>query len=110
MASKDEIIDTLIGVIVGGMSGGGRGTTGLGGDRNPWLDIPHTFREALSEDRARGADVRKKAKRVASKSQKMYGKAFKKLAPKFKKKNGSWKKDGFKRCVRAAHKECRRKH
>lgn len=101
MASKDEIIDTLIGIIVGG-----RGAHNPG---NPFLDIP-TFQEALREDRARGKRVRTRVKRAASSSQKMYGRAFKKLAPKYKKKNGSWKKDGFKRCVRAAHKECRRKH
>ena len=35
---------------------------------------------------------------------KRYGKAFKKLAPKYKKKDGSWKKDGFKRCGAAARK------
>lgn len=46
-------------------------------------------------------------KRKASASQKKYGRMFKKLAPRFKKKNGSWKKDGFKRCVRAAHRACR---
>jgi len=33
-----------------------------------------------------------------------YGRAFKRLAPKYKKKNGSWKKDGFKRCGAAARK------
>jgi hypothetical protein len=33
-----------------------------------------------------------------------YGRAFKRLAPKYKKKNGSWKKDGFKRCGTAARK------
>lgn len=49
-------------------------------------------------------------KRKISNSQKAYGRAFKRLAPRYKKKNGSWKKDGFKRCVRAAHRECRRKH
>lgn len=58
--------------------------------------------------------IKKKRKRKASASSKKYGRAFKRLAPKFKKKNGSWKKDGFKRCVKAAHKECRvkvrRKH
>lgn len=112
MASKDEIIDTLIGVIIGGMSGGGRAPTGMGG-RNPFLDIPPTFREALAEDRARGKQlggVRKRPKRRPSASQKMYGRAFKRLSPKYKKKNGGWKKDGFKRCVRAAHADCRRKH
>ena len=54
--------------------------------------------------------VQKKPKKKPSKSQKAYGRAFKRLAPKFKKKNGSWKKNGFKRCVRAAHADCRRKH
>ena len=46
-------------------------------------------------------------KRKASARSKKYGRAFKRLAPKFKKKNGSWKKDGFKRCVRAAHRACK---
>ena len=50
-----------------------------------------------------------KPKRKASAKSKKYGRAFKRLAPKYKKKNGSWKKDGFKRCVRAAHRECRRR-
>ena len=43
-----------------------------------------------------------KPKRKASAYSKRYGAAFRKLAPKFKKKNGSWKKDGFKRCAAAA--------
>ena len=102
MATKDQIIDTLIGIIVGG-----RGGHNPGG--NPYLDLP-SFQEALAEDRARGKQVRKRAKRAVSSSQRMYGLAFKRLAPRFKKKNGSWKKDGFKRCVKAAHAECRRKH
>ena len=45
-----------------------------------------------------------KKKRKASASSKRYGKAFKKLAPSFKLKNGSWKKNGFRNTVRAAHK------
>ncbi len=32
-----------------------------------------------------------------------YGVNFKKIAPKNKKKDGSWKKDGFKRTQKAAH-------
>jgi len=43
-----------------------------------------------------------KKKRRATAYSKRYGKAFKRLAPKYKKKNGSWKKDGFKRCAAAA--------
>lgn len=101
MASKDEIIDTLIGIIVGGRGGHN--------PQNPYLDIP-SFQDALRQDRARGKRVRKRATRAVSASQKMYGRAFKRLAPRYKKKNGGWKKDGFKRCVRAAHAECRRKH
>lgn len=49
------------------------------------------------------ARVAKKVTRKASAYSKKYGRAFKRLAPKFKKKNGSWKKDGFKRCQKAAH-------
>jgi len=37
-----------------------------------------------------------------------YGRAFKRLAPKYKKKNGSWKKDGFKRCGAAARKAAKK--
>ena len=50
-----------------------------------------------------------KKTRKASAKNKRYGREFKKLAPKFKTKSGKWKKDGFKRCVRAAHKAARRK-
>lgn len=39
---------------------------------------------------------------------KKYGRSFKKLAPKYKKKNGSWKKNGFKRCAAAARRECKK--
>jgi len=101
MATKDQIIDTLIGIIVGGRGGHN--------PQNPYLDIP-SFREALAEDRARGKQVRTRVKRGATASQMMYGRAFKRLSPRYKKKNGGWKKDGFKRCVKAAHAECRRKH
>jgi len=45
-----------------------------------------------------------KKKRKPTKHQKAYSKAFEKLAPNYKKANGQWKKDGFKRCVKAAHK------
>jgi len=53
------------------------------------------------------ASMPPKKKRV-SKYHKKYGRAFKKLAPKYKKKNGSWKKNGFKRCAAAARRECRK--
>jgi hypothetical protein len=46
----------------------------------------------------------KPVKRKASAASKRYGKAFKKVAKNYKLKNGSWKKNGFKLAVRAAHK------
>tara|TARA_R100001163_G_C5057370_1_gene193874 strand:+ start:519 stop:878 length:360 start_codon:yes stop_codon:yes gene_type:complete len=46
-------------------------------------------------------------KKRVSKYHKKYGRAFKKLAPKYKKKNGSWKKNGFKRCAAAARRQCK---
>lgn len=45
-----------------------------------------------------------KKKRKPTAYNKRYSKCFKKLQPKYKKKNGSWKKDGFKRCSNAARK------
>jgi hypothetical protein len=50
-----------------------------------------------------------KPKRKASAYSKRYGAAFRKLSPKYKLKNGSWGKDGFKRCQKAAHKLAGRK-
>jgi len=50
-----------------------------------------------------------KPKRKASAYSKRYGAAFRKLSPKYKLKNGSWGKDGFKRCQKAAHKLAKRK-
>lgn len=47
-------------------------------------------------------------RKKSNKRAKAYGKAFKSLAPKYKLKNGKWKKDGFKRCVRAAHAQVRK--
>ena len=46
--------------------------------------------------------VRKKRK---TPYQRAYKKAFDSLAPNYKLKDGKWKKDGFKRCVKAAHKK-----
>lgn len=88
----------LVGILMGGRGPGGPGA----GGENPFLGIP-SFSDALKEDRAR----RNKPKKPATAAQKKYGRAFKLLAPKYKKKNGSWKKDGFACCVRAAHRKCR---
>jgi len=49
-----------------------------------------------------------KPKRRASAYSKRYGAAFKRLAKKNKKKGGGWKKDGFARTQKAAHKEAKK--
>ena len=41
--------------------------------------------------------------------QKRYKKEFSRLKPRYVKQNGEWKKDGFKRCVKAAHAAARKK-
>lgn len=52
--------------------------------------------EAVSEN------PKPKAKRKKSKYHTAYGKHFKAIQSKYKLKNGKWKKDGFKRCAKAA--------
>ena len=47
--------------------------------------------------------LKAKKKRKTSAYSKKYGRAFKKLQSKYKTKAGKWKKDGFKRCQKAAH-------
>jgi hypothetical protein len=65
--------------------------------------------EALQGDYEEGSaldyptPVRRKRKTTAY--QKAYKEAFKELAPKHKLKNGKWRQNGFKKCVRAAHKK-----
>ena len=49
-----------------------------------------------------------KPKRKPTAANRAYSRAFKKLAPKFKLKSGSWKKDGFANCSKAAHKMCKK--
>jgi len=53
---------------------------------------------------ARRAYEPKKKPRKASAYSKRYGAAFRKVAKRFKKKNGSWKTNGYRSAVRAAHK------
>ena len=43
-------------------------------------------------------------KKRKTKKQRNYSKAFKKVQSKYKLKSGKWKKDGFKRAVKEAHK------
>tara|TARA_R110000823_G_scaffold43267_1_gene112727 strand:+ start:704 stop:1030 length:327 start_codon:yes stop_codon:yes gene_type:complete len=49
----------------------------------------------------------KKVVRKASAYSKKYGRAFKSIAGQYKTKSGSWKKDGFKRAQKAAHKKAK---
>ncbi len=61
-------------------------------------DVQQVVEEMVVED----TPVRKKRK---TPYQRAYKKAFDSLAPSYKLKNGQWKKDGFKRCVKASHKK-----
>ena len=51
---------------------------------------------------------KKAKKKVKSAAQRAYAKAFKKVQSKYKLKSGKWKKDGFKRAVKEAHKLAKR--
>ena len=58
----------------------------------------------ITSDRGDPAPAPKAKKtRKASPYSKRYGREFKRLSPKYKLRNGSWGKDGFKRCQAAAH-------
>ena len=58
----------------------------------------------VTRGRSKRADPVTKKTRKVSAYQKRYGENFKKVAPKYKNKSGSWKKDGFKRAQKEAHK------
>lgn len=49
------------------------------------------------------APEKKKRPRKPSAYSRRYGAAFKRVASKYKNKRGGWKKDGFKRAQKAAH-------
>ena len=54
--------------------------------------------------------VAKKVKRkVKSAAKRAYSKAFKEVQSKYKLKSGKWKKDGFRRAVKEAHKLAKRR-
>lgn len=48
--------------------------------------------------------VKKTASKAARKAKSKYSRAFAKVKGKYQTKSGKWKKDGFKRAVKAAHK------
>jgi len=60
--------------------------------------VEGTTTGAVAAGKAKGRSAKAKAYTNA------YKKAFKRQAVKYKKKNGQWKKDGFKRAVKEAHK------
>lgn len=73
----------------------------------PATGIDADLLKAFIEGTTTGAVDAGKAKgrkRKVSAYSRAYGRAFKRVAPKYKKKNGSWKKDGFKRAQKEAHK------
>tara|TARA_Y100000004_G_C8943114_1_gene425001 strand:- start:783 stop:1040 length:258 start_codon:yes stop_codon:yes gene_type:complete len=67
------------------------------------MGMPHLIPEATVKPR----NMKPKKRKVSAYS-KRYGAAFRKLSPKYKTKSGSWKKDGFKRCQKAAHREAQK--
>ena len=53
--------------------------------------------------------TKSKARKKTTPYQRRYKKAFKQVSPTYKKKDGKWKKGGFQKAVKAAHKEARGK-
>ena len=72
--------------------------------------LPPAVVQGVVEGTTTGAVAASKAPKGRKRSAyaRKYKAAFKRQASQFKRKNGTWKKDGFKRAVRAAHKEARR--
>ena len=68
------------------------------------------FAEGVAEGQALESHLElseTKPKKKKTARQRAYSKNFKKIAPRYKNKNGKWKKDGFKRCVKEAHRMCK---
>ncbi|MGB0377648.1 MAG: hypothetical protein ACPGGE_02420 [Poseidonia sp.] len=68
--------------------------------------LPPELVQGFVEGTTTGAVAAAKAPKSRKRSAygRKYKAAFKRVAPKYKLKNGKWKKDGFKRAVREAHK------
>ena len=77
---------------------------------NTLTRLPPGTTQAFVEGTTTGAVAAAKAprSRKGSAYSRRYKSAFKRQAMKYRKQNGSWKKDGFKRAVRAAHKEAKK--
>ncbi len=78
---------------------------------NALTRLPPGTTQAFVEGTVTGAVDAAKAptrSRKASAYSRRYKAAFKRQAMKYRKQNGSWKKDGFKKAVKAAHKELKK--
>lgn len=66
--------------------------------------------DVLTGTHPRGGEAAtmKVRKATLSKYQQRYKREFSRLKPQYVKQNGEWKKDGFKRCVKAAHAAARK--
>lgn len=77
---------------------------------NALTRLPPGTTQAFVEGTTTGAVAAAKAPRKKSTAYaRKYKAAFKRQAMNYKKQNGTWKKDGFKRAVRAAHKEAKKR-
>lgn len=63
--------------------------------------------QGVAQAEALESTSKPKPKKKKTARQRAYSKNFKKIAPRYKNKNGKWKKDGFKRCVKEAHRMCK---
>lgn len=82
-------------------------------------DVIRLLEAARDHPNSQGSAAPKKATKAMSKKKstkarkpsaysKKYSKAFKAIAPKHKKKSGGWKKDGYKKAVKASHAKARK--
>ena len=71
-------------------------------------DADTPLKAYLAEKKARPPYGKAKPKRRASAYSKRYGAEFKRIAKKNKKKGGGWKKGGFARTQKAAHKAAKK--
>jgi hypothetical protein len=97
-----DILAGTAGAVVGSAAG-----TYYGGPQGGLVgaELGQEIAPYLIEDAALSiAGAAPKIKRKASAYSKKFGKAFKKIQKKHKMKKGCWKKGGYKRCVREAHK------
>jgi len=66
------------------------------------------FVDGTTTGAVKAARTKGGVKRKASAYSKEYKRAFKRVSKNYRKKDGAWKKDGFKRAVKAAHKSLRK--